>query len=117
MEYLYSKSNRGVEEDFADPDTPDGLQDEDQEGDLEGDEGFEDLSFDVPVEFMELTCNPLLPIHQKTAALQPPGLSSSEIGPAESSLPETATQSQVNKYPLSINNEVLILENDMTVII
>lgn len=84
-----------------------GFQDEDQEGDLEVDEGFEDLSFDVPVEFMELTCNALQPIHQQMAALQPPGLSSSKRGPAESSLPETATQSQVNKYPLAINNEVL----------
>ncbi|CAM4496705.1 unnamed protein product [Leuciscus chuanchicus] len=35
----------------------------------------------------------LEPSHQHTAALQPPGLSSSEIGPAESSLPETATHS------------------------
>ncbi|XP_077088783.1 uncharacterized protein LOC143740659 [Siphateles boraxobius] len=83
VEYLYSKSNRALEEDSADPDIPDGLQDEDQEGDPEGDEGFEDLSFDVPVEFMELNCKPLQAIHQQTVALQPPGLSSAEMGPAE----------------------------------
>ena len=48
MQYLYSKTNGAFEEHFAaDPDTPDELRDEDQEGD----EGFEDLSFDEPLEF------------------------------------------------------------------
>ncbi|CAM4568333.1 unnamed protein product [Leuciscus chuanchicus] len=63
VEYLYFKTNGAFEEDFAtDPDTPDGLRYEEQEGDLEGDDGFEDLSFDESVEFMELTNNLLQPI-------------------------------------------------------
>ncbi len=37
MEYLYSRTNRAFEEDFAgDPDTPDGLQEKDLAGDCGG---------------------------------------------------------------------------------
>ncbi|KAL0147535.1 hypothetical protein M9458_057163, partial [Cirrhinus mrigala] len=92
VEYLYSQTKRAFEEDFAaDPDTPDGLQEEDLEGDLDGDEGFED--FDEPLEFIDLFCDPLQPIHQETTTLLPPGLPSLQSD-VESSCPGTATQSQ-----------------------
>ncbi len=79
-----------------DSDIPDGIRDEDLRGDLEGDEGFEDLYFDEHTEFRELECNPLQPLQEQTEALQPTGLSSSQTDPAaESSLPATSTQSQV----------------------
>ncbi len=96
VEYLFSQTRRAFQEDVGvDPDIPDGIRDEDLQGDLEGDEGFEDLYFDEHTEFMELECNPLLEL---TEALQPPGLSSSQTDPAaESSLPATSTQSQVNE--------------------
>ncbi len=87
--------NRAFEEDFAvDSDTPDGLQEEDLAGDLDGDEGFED--FAEPLEFMDLTCDPLQPIRQQTATLLSPALLSSQSD-LEPSLPETATQSQVHE--------------------
>ncbi len=97
----YSQTKREFQEDFAaDPDAPDGLQEEDLEGalDLDGDEGFEDI--DEPLEFMDLICDPLQPIHQQTTTLQPPRLSSSQSD-LESSLPGTATQSQVHEGPYS----------------
>lgn len=96
VEYLFSQTRRAFQEDVGvDPDIPDGIRDEDLQGDLEGDEGFEDLYFDEHTEFMELECNPL---QELTEALQPPGLSSSQTDPAaESSLPATSTQSQVNE--------------------
>ncbi len=99
VEYLYIQTNRAFEEDFAvDPDTPDGLQEEDLAGDLDGDEGFED--FDEPLEFMDLTCDPLQPIRQQTATLLSPALLSSQSD-LEPSLPETASQSQVHEDPYS----------------
>ncbi|XP_042567382.1 uncharacterized protein si:ch73-112l6.1 [Cyprinus carpio] len=40
VEYLYSQTSRAFEEDLGvDPDIPDGIRDEDLQGDLEGDEG------------------------------------------------------------------------------
>lgn len=100
LEYLYSQTNKPFEENYAaDPDIPDGIQAEDLEADLEGDEGFEDLDLDCePLEIVELSFNPPVPIQQQAVALQPPGLSSSKI--AESSFPgpmgaDPANQSQV----------------------
>lgn len=94
MEYLYSQTNKAFEEDLgADPDTPDGIQDEDLKIDLESDEGFEDVDLDgEPLEIMELSLDIPEPIH---------GLSSDT---AESSLPEPMrdelpTQSQVTVLP------------------
>lgn len=86
VEYMYSQTNKPFEEDFgADPDIPDGIQDEDLESDLEGDEEFEDLDFDgEPLEIMELSFNPPEPIQQRAAAIQPPGRTDT----AGSSLPE-----------------------------
>ncbi|ROL46208.1 hypothetical protein DPX16_8611 [Anabarilius grahami] len=67
VEYMYSQTNKPFEEDFgADPDIPDGIQVEDLESDLEGDEGFEDLDFDgEALEIRELSFNPPEPIQQR----------------------------------------------------
>ncbi len=94
---MFSQTRRAFQEDIAvDPDIPDGIRDEDLQGDLEGDEGFEDLYFDEHTEFRELECNPLQPLQELTEALQASGLSSSQTDPAaESSLPATSNQSQV----------------------
>ncbi|ROL46274.1 hypothetical protein DPX16_0721 [Anabarilius grahami] len=90
VEYLYSQTNRAFEEDLGvDPDIPDGIQDEDLQGD-------EDLCLDEPIEYMELEGHDLQPLQEQTAALQPPGQSSSA---AESSFPASSTQSQVNEFP------------------
>ncbi len=89
----FHKPEELFQEDVAvDSDIPDGIRDED----LQGDEGFEDLYFDEHTEFRELECNPLQPLQEQTEALQTTGLSSSQTDPAaESSLPATSTQSQV----------------------
>ncbi|XP_056328978.1 uncharacterized protein LOC130241304 isoform X1 [Danio aesculapii] len=85
--YLYSQTNRALEEDIAkDPDVPDGLQDEDLLADLEGDEGFEDAYLDEPTEFMELESN-----------LQNPSQPPSQTDPAAvSSSPALSSQSQMD---------------------
>lgn len=71
---MYSQTSRAFEESQGvDPDIPDGIQDEDLQGDLEGDEGFEDMCHDGPIEFKELVGNDLQPLQEQTAALQPPG--------------------------------------------
>ncbi|XP_057194491.1 uncharacterized protein LOC130557075 [Triplophysa rosa] len=97
VEYLYSQTSRAFEEDFAvDPDIPNGIRDEDLQGDLEGDEGFEDVCLDEPIEFLALEDNDLQPLQEQTAALQPPALASSQRDPAaESSSPALSTQSQM----------------------
>ncbi|XP_042589352.1 uncharacterized protein LOC122138796 [Cyprinus carpio] len=77
----------------VDPDIPDGIRDEDLQGDLEGDEGFEDLCLDESTEFLELEGNDLQPPQEQTVALQPPGQPSSSA--AESSSPALSTQSQM----------------------
>lgn len=41
VEYLYSQTNKPFEEHFsADPDSPNGINDEELESDLKSDEGF-----------------------------------------------------------------------------
>ncbi|XP_056324794.1 uncharacterized protein LOC130237793 [Danio aesculapii] len=88
VEYLYSQTNRALEEDIAkDPDVPDGLQDEDLLADLEGDEGFEDAYLDEPTEFMELEGNLQNPS-------QPPSQTDSA---AVSSSPASSSQSQMDR--------------------
>lgn len=101
MEYLYSQTSRAFEEDLGvDPDIPDGIREEDLQGDLEGDEGFDEIFLDEPIEFMELEGTDLQPLQEQTAALHPPGPSSSQtISAAESSSPALSTQNQVNEYP------------------
>lgn len=90
MEYLYSQTSRAFQEDFgADPDIPDGIRDEDLQVDLEGDEGFEDICPDEPIEFMELEGNDLPSLQEHPAGLPA----------AESSSAALSAQSQVNDYP------------------
>ncbi|XP_052472153.1 uncharacterized protein LOC128028874 [Carassius gibelio] len=96
VEYLYSQTRRAFEEDLGvDPDIPDGIRDEDLQGDLEGDEGFEDLCLDESTEFLELEGNDLQPPQGQTVALQPPDQPSSSSSAAESSSPASGTQSQM----------------------
>ncbi|CAM4668215.1 unnamed protein product [Leuciscus chuanchicus] len=97
VEYLYSQTSRAFEEDIGvDPDIPDGIREEDLQVDLEGDEGFEDICLDEPIEFMEFEGTDLRPLQEQTAALHSPGLSSSQtVSVAESSSPALSTQSQM----------------------
>lgn len=100
MEYLYSQTNKVYEEDVGvDPDIPDGIQDKDLQDDPEGDEGFEDVFLDEPIEFMVLEDSDTQPLQEQTATIQPPGLSTSQPHPtAESSSPALSAQSQVNTH-------------------
>ncbi|XP_052471895.1 uncharacterized protein LOC128028661 [Carassius gibelio] len=98
VEYLYSQTNTSFEEDFgADPDSQDGVQDEDLKIDLESDEGFEDVDLDgEPLEIMELSLDIPEPLRDEPPT-QSQGVQSHV---AESSLPEPiedepATQSQL----------------------
>ncbi|XP_026125522.1 uncharacterized protein LOC113107315 [Carassius auratus] len=95
VECLYSQTRRAFEEDLGvDPDIPDGIRDEDLQGDLESIEGFEDLCLES-TEFLEIEGNDLQPPQGQTVALQPPDQPSSSSAAAESSSPASATQSQM----------------------
>ncbi|CAM4668143.1 unnamed protein product [Leuciscus chuanchicus] len=70
VEYLYHQTSRAFEEDVGvDPDIPDGIREDDLQGDLEGDEGFEDICLDEPIEFMELEGTDLHPLQEQTGLL------------------------------------------------